>query len=613
MRRLKYIVLGFLAALLPGCEDNLRDLNTNPDILEKAQPENLFAGATENFMSPQRHYLTSRFAGVMTFMQYLVENGGSDGSAYLAQNKKEEGVTPGLYFFWDYYYSTSGLKMRQLIKLIDENSLKDRYAGLQAVARILEVQQAWICVDLYGAMPYTEGLKAILENGTRTPKYDFIWELYKKFDEIVKEQVNILNDLEVSHQISFADYDFFYKGKLDQWKKFGNSLRLKMALRYEYRDPEFLKTVYNDIAAQSGEVLMASNDDGCWYHHPSDFNNVIDDINAIRTSYETTEAFVNTLKGMKDPRLPIFVRKNSFAPGVGDYDELLIHASDSLDKYNPARDRYFGMPASPYAVNEGKAAYGNRVKESVSATWKGSEGTSVTKSVRLISLLQGRYFVKNGGYKSGETDPLKEKWVDNNQIKMRTCVLSYADLCFTMAEIAEKYGLTRIGTAEEWYKKGIEASIDMYVTLAKETYVPDGDIEECNGRVTDFLNSAVVQYTGSQEEKLEKIYTQAWINYLKHPEEAYAMWKRTGYPKFRDWQPGEEVNVGYLDRLYGAASKDEASILMIPRRQAIPQRDENYANWDAAVKGQMAKDPAYGETANDCRGRIWWDNAGVVK
>lgn len=607
MRRLKYIVLGFLTASLLGCEDKLRDLNTDPDILEKAQPENLFAGATENFMSPQRHYLTGRFAGVMTFMQYLVESGGSDGSAYIAPNKKDENVTPGLSFFWDYYYSTSGLKMRQLIKQIDENSLKDRYAGLQAVARILEVHQAWVCLDLYGAMPYTEGLQAILENGTRTPKYDFIWDLYKKFDDIVREQVSILNGLNVSDQISFADYDFFYNGKLEQWKKFGNSLRLKMALRYEHRDPEFLKTVYNDIAVQSGEQLMASNEDGCWYNHPSDFNNNIDDINGIRTKYETTEAFVNTLKGMGDPRLPILVRKNSFAPGVGDYDALMANAADSLDKYNPTRDRYLGMPASPYAVNEGKAAYGVRIKESVSATWKGEGGASVTKSVRLISLLQGRYFVKNGGYKSGETDPLNERWIDNNQIKMRTCILSYADLCFTMAEIAEKYGLTRMGSAEDWYRKGVEASINMYITLATETYVPDRDIEECRNRQADFLNSPVMQYTGSQEEKLEKIYTQAWINYLKHPEEAYAMWKRTGYPKFRDWQPGEEVKAGYLDKLYGTASMDESSVLLIPRRQAIPQRDENYANWDAAVKGQMAKDAAYGETANDCRGRIWWD------
>lgn len=606
MNRFKYIIFGFWAVSLLSCDDNLRDLNTNPDILEKAQPENLFAGATENFMYPQRHYLTGRYEGVMTFMQYLVASGGSDGRAYNSQNKKDENVTPGLSFFWDYYYGTSGLKLRQVIRQIDENNLKDRYTGLQAVARMLEIHQAWLCLDLYGAMPYTEAFQAT-QGGTLTPKYDFSWDLYKKFDEILKEQVAILSDLP-EDQISFNNYDFFYSGDLGQWKKFGNSLRLKMALRYEHRDPEFLKSVYNDIAAQTGDRLMASNEDGCWYRHPSDFNNVTDDINAIRSKFEATESFVNTLKGLNDPRLYIMVRRNSFAPGVGDYDDILVNAPDSLDKYNPARDRYLGMPASPYAVNEGKTAYGARIKESVSATWKGSDGSNITKNVRLISLLQGRYFVKNGGFSTGDNDPLKEKWVDNNQIKMRSCILSYADLCFTMAEIAEKYSLTQMGSAEDWYKKGVEASVDMYTTLATETYVPENNINECKDNQAAYLNSAVIQYSGSQEEKLEKIYTQAWINNLKQPEEAYATWKRTGYPKFRNWQPGDPVKVGYLDKLYGAASQDDASILLIPRRHGVPQRDANYANWDAAVKGQMAKDPSYGETANDSRGRIWWDN-----
>jgi len=608
MKKLIYILV-FLMIGLSACDDELRDLNTNPEILDRTQPEYLFAGATQNFMNSTRNHLLSRYSGVMTFMQYLVSVGGASGDTYIPQNKSTNIAGPGMGFIWSDYFEGRGRDLRQLMKLIDGSELKESYQALRAVAQILEIQQAWMCMDWYGAMPYTEGLQAIMEGGIQKPKYDYIWDLYKTFDEQVKAQVKILNT--AANQKEVDKYDFFYQGDWAKWAKFGNSLRIKMALRFEHRDPDFLKAVVNDVA-QDPAGVMGANEDGCWYHHPNDYNDNIDDILFIQTSYNASEAFVNTLKYTEDPRLYIMVRRNYYEPGYTVYDDMVANVADTLSKYNPDTERYLGMPASPYAANEGKSEYGNRIKETVSGSWKDENNETVSGSVRLISQIQGRFFVKNGGFKSGEVDPLAQ-WISNDKIKMRTCVLSYADLCFTMAEIAEKYGITTLGSAADWYNKGVKASIDQYVTMAKEVYVPDADVKACENGIAAYLASAAVQYTGSQAEKLEKIYSQAWINNLKQPEEAYAMWKRTGFPAFRDWKPGDAVTVGYLDRLYGAASKDESAVLLIPRRGVIPQRDENYANWEAAWKGQQQKDPAYGENENDTRGRIWWDNAGVEK
>ena len=590
MKQLKYFAGIVLIAGFVGCKDDLRDLNTNPEILDVTQPEFLFGSATQNFTNSARHHLTQRYSGVMTYMQYLVPSAGSGEGTYIAQTDNKGGG-PGLDFLWDDYFTWRGRDLRSVIRLIDNHEFKDKYQGLRAVAQMLEVRQAWYCMDLYGAMPYTEGLQA-MQGGTYTPKYDFIWEMYKKFDEIVAEQVDILSQLTASGQTDFKTYDFFY-GKntdyLDKWAKFGNSLRIQMALRYEGRDPEFLKTVLASVG-KNAKGVMTSNEDGCWYHHPSDFNNVISDIDAIATTYETTEAFVNTLKGMDDPRLPIMVRKNYFQAGIEVYDEVKQNAPDSLTNVNPTNERYIGRPANPYATSaSGRVEYGKRVQSNVQATWKKGE-TNVTKSVRLISQLQGRYFVKNGGFQAG-VDPLSE-WKANESIKMNTCVLGYADFCFMMAEIAEKNGASYFGKdAGTWYMDGIKASIDMYQTMAAEVFVPQADIDESKARIADFLASNLIAYTGTLQEKLEKIYTQSWINNMKHPEEAWANWKRTGYPKFRNWQPGEGVKIGYLDLLQNSQKQ---AVLLIPRREAVPQRDENYRNWKAAIDGQIAKDAAYG-------------------
>lgn len=607
MKRIIYILL-FLVITLSGCNDELRNLNTNPEILDQTQPEYLFAGATQNFMNSTREHLISRYSGVMTFMQYLVATDGASSDTYIPQNKSTNIAGPGMSFIWSDFFEGTGRSLRQLIRVIDQHEFKDSYQSLRAVAQMLEVQQAWMVMDWYGAMPYTEGLQAVINGGTQTPKYDYIWELYKFFDETIKKQVEVLNT--ATGQKDVASYDYFYNGDWKKWAKFGNSLRIKMALRFEHRDPDFLKSVVNEIA-QDDAGIMENMEDGCWYHHPSDYNDVVDDILYIRSRYNASEAFVNTLKYTEDPRLPLMVRRNYYEDGYEDYELMKKNASDSLLKYNPDGERYLGMPASPYAANEGKSSYGNRMQETVSASWQ-EGGTKVSKSVRLISQIQGRLFVKNGGFKSGETDPLAS-WISNDKIKMSTCILSYADLCFTIAEIAEKYGLTALGAAGDWYMKGVTASINRYIALSVDAAVPAADIQACRDKVAAYLSSPMIQYTGSQAQKLEKIYSQAWINNLKQPEEAYAMWKRTGYPAFRDWNPGEVVTVGYLDRLYGASSRDESGILLIPRRGVIPQRDENYTHWEASWKGQQQKDPAYGENESDTRGRIWWDHAGVEK
>lgn len=161
---------------------------------------------------------------------------------YIAPSELRGG-SPGMNFLWDDYFTWRDRDLRAIIDLIDDHEFRDRYQALRAVSQILEVRQAWSCMNIYGVMPYTEGLQA-MKGGTYTPEYDFNWEMYKKFDEMIAQQVDVLSQLTASGQIDFKSFDYFY-GKytdyLDKWVKYGNSLRIQMALRYANRDAEFLK------------------------------------------------------------------------------------------------------------------------------------------------------------------------------------------------------------------------------------------------------------------------------------------------------------------------------------------------------------------------------------
>lgn len=155
---------------------------------------------------------------------------------------------------------------------------------------------------------------------------------------------------------------------------------------------------------------------------------------------------------------------------------------------------------------------------------------------------------------------------------------SYAQMCFTMAEAAMR-GWIPGGDAEmiAWYNKGIDASIKKWKKLAGQTAT---DLE-----ITTYqANAGVVLLPGqTAAQKLERIQTQKWINFfLGNGYEAWAEWRRTGYP--------------VLAPAPDAVSADK----QIPRRQCYisTERDLNKANYDAAVSAQGP---------DELSTRVWWD------
>ena len=104
-----------------------------------------------------------------------------------------------------------------------------------------------------------------------------------------------------------------------------------------------------------------------------------------------------------------------------------------------------------------------------------------------------------------------------------------------------------------------------------------------------------------QTVSLEKIVTQQWVNLFMRPEEAWATWKRTGLPAFKD-QPVPENGVAFLEKI-----STGGSTLTIPRRGALSvPNSENIDNYNAAVTS-LKTDANYGSSANATDGRIWWD------
>lgn len=149
--------------------------------------------------------------------------------------------------------------------------------------------------------------------------------------------------------------------------------------------------------------------------------------------------------------------------------------------------------------------------------------------------------------------------------------MSYSDLCFYRAEAALLgwAGLTP-AQAEGFYQEGIRAAMQI-----QPYNIPASQI-------ATYLETEGI-LSGSSETQLEQIMTQKWISLFMRHYEAYAEWRRTGYPKLT---PGP--NPGVTNG-------------QIPRRGVYSgsERFRNSAQYEIAA-GRMANGDTY-------LSKVWWD------
>lgn len=146
-------------------------------------------------------------------------------------------------------------------------------------------------------------------------------------------------------------------------------------------------------------------------------------------------------------------------------------------------------------------------------------------------------------------------------------VITYAQMLFSQAEAAKLGWIS--GDAKALYEAGVKASIQQWVGAAGTDAV-----------VADYLAQPAVKYDDAKA--IELIATQKWITLFYQGNEAWAEWRRTGYP------------------VLTPAAKPLNPSGQIPRRLAYPVTETNLnkVNYDKVVASQ-------GPDTQDTR--VWWD------
>ncbi len=299
MKKLLYtgaVILSTLSlSALTSCTKDFEELNTDPNKLEVVSPGALLTPTIYNMST----YFTVRS---YSFTWQLMQVGLPNPSPANGVHRYEVNETAGN-GTWNTCY-------RWLANIREMEYAADNYSlpVYRAVAATLRAYIAGILTDSFGDIPYSEALLA--EDEITQPRFDTQEEVY---NSLISGLI-AANEIYASGPSPMNGDDLLYSNDMAKWRKFNNSLLMRLYLRLskreEYRSYERIQEM---IDQPDLFPVFSSNADAALVT----INGVypIDYAWGRRQDYVNFEAmssfFVDMLNRLEDPRRSVFMTQAS--------------------------------------------------------------------------------------------------------------------------------------------------------------------------------------------------------------------------------------------------------------------------------------------------------------
>jgi hypothetical protein len=153
--------------------------------------------------------------------------------------------------------------------------------------------------DVWGYIPYSQALN-IAE--TTLPAYDSQEAIY---DGLLTELTEAAAQIEVD--ALGVQGDMIYGGDMHAWKKFANSLRLRIAIRMSNVDESGAAAAIQEAINADGGVFT-SNADNAWliFETGKPRNNPLNENNKTRSDFACSKTLIDFLIARNDPRISFY-------------------------------------------------------------------------------------------------------------------------------------------------------------------------------------------------------------------------------------------------------------------------------------------------------------------
>jgi len=430
--------------------------------------------------------------------------------------------------YMDAYWNETYLHdISNIVDAVERTKDDATKSNLNAMCQIMKVYLFARLTDIYGDIPYSEAGMGYISKNIH-PKFDKQEDIYNDFFNELKtayQQLDVTKDP--------VSKDLFYAGNITAWKKFANSLRLRLAMRLIKRDPARAEA---EALAAYNDGVFTSNADVCKLEHENTTRSY-EDIrgNAVSASINSgagarlpalCNTFLDVLYNMNDPRLSRIARYYLD-------DEYDAQARvDFTDQAVPVLG-YKGIQPTSYVWDDWVTPADYTIPNVGTVT-----ASSYEQKAQLASFL-----------------------IRNDATFLH---LTYAEVEFLLAEAAFRFGGNFGGTPNDHFKKGLEAACGQLSLFPGAPVIPATE-------VMAFVNGNTL----IPGRELEMIGTQLWVNFLLNGPEAYSSWRRTGYPN-----------------LVPAFKSGYSTSNTIPRRFEYPllEKEQNGANVNAAIQAMGGTD-----------------------
>lgn len=439
------------------------------------------------------------------------------------------------------------------------------YHTLYYVTRIYYAYLLSMQTDTYGDIPikyYVKGAMPPEEN----VEYSSQESVYKDFIFPILDQaitaLHAENIPELQYTIS-SDDDKCFGGDIDKWRRFANTLRLRLALRVVNADPELAKAQAK-LALTDDAGLMLNNDDNLKQTPKRQYiAGGNENIYALMFGWGANVVLTKEMEWA--------YKNQSFQGGNLPADQSKWVAKDSKDqttKFNEDENQCILDPRCeilwfrPTVFDDLNKATPEESDKDFAGIRNGETnlGRSYTTS----------YSPNRCNTTSDVMNP-KIWWNYAREIVW----MGYSESLFLKAEAYLRWpDLNESGkTVKELYKEGIQASMDYYGLTGT--------------KVTDYKENLVALrhwQDNDKEWQLEQIITQKWIAVFPNGNEGWAELRRTDYPRYALLPQGGNNSGGQVD------NNKLIKRISYPDSEARNTKKPNYTQGD----------------------RVWWDVADTM-
>ena len=322
---MKKLILILIAAVMAvSCSDNLESLNQNIKDPTAVSGESLFTAAQKR-LADQMTTPNVNLNNGRLWVQYLQEATYTDESNYDQVTR----AIPDNH--WRVMYRDVIKNLNEASQIISENNdpvTRGANVNKMAIIEILTVYAYSNLVETYGDIPYTEALD--IDN--LLPKYDDAFTVYK---DLIERLTAAQNNLSVGGG-TFSGEDRMYGGGVGDWKKFANSLKLRMGMVLADVDAGLSVSTVNSALAAG--VFTSNSDNGSYSYSASgpNVNPMYDNLVASgRNDYVAGKTIVDKMNALDDPRREVYFTTTT----GGDYVGGVIGGASQYGSHSHVADR----------------------------------------------------------------------------------------------------------------------------------------------------------------------------------------------------------------------------------------------------------------------------------